>query len=625
MKTFVAAGIDYDTAVQAVIPTLKAAKASFGEVGDTAKAGVAGLNNLGIAVKDLPEAFDRMAKAGKEGNVELKDLARILPEVGAGGAAIGLKGLSGLTDIVSALEILGKVTASPSEAANRLENLFVKVKAPETVKNFKKLGKEMGRVIDLEKEMEKGAGKGETKLATLLRLTKELTGGNEFKIAELFGDQQANQAITALLRFESDYNAIRGRINAGSKGMVDADFARATDRLTADFEKLGAAWDRLAGRIGESMAPAVKAATQEATTFLERLEAGDTILQRLLTRHGPTKDEAAEGEKAIGDRAEAAEKWGEENLPFLSGKRINGWIDRQIGKTGKDAARLRDDAELERRLQAERAVRERPDEIRGQIERRRKVLDGARTRAAGEPGMQRTLAEQQVGKSAAEIARLEAELVKATAAADALAASIAQLPGKLKSLERLSGFGLDGPQGEAPPVGSGRDTFGLGLDGTKNRSVPLPPRRPEELRAEVKAEPQDLSGVAKQTMDTYTVAVERGVARAEEIVKAAAARMQASLSFTATPTITPRISAPAPAGGGGASPARATGGAGAGATVRSAGLRRGGGDRPIQIATVNVQGVTDVASLRKGIQREADRKVREARNDALHDTGNDFA
>ncbi len=174
-QTFVAAGLDFDTAIAAVPPSVKAAKASFGEIADTAKAGVAAINNLGISAEELPEAFDRMAKAGKEGNVELKNLARILPSVAASGANLGLKGLSGLTDVVAALEILGKVTATPDEAANRVENLFQKATADETVRNFQKVGEAMGKSIDLEKEMEAGAARGETKLAVLLRLTKELT------------------------------------------------------------------------------------------------------------------------------------------------------------------------------------------------------------------------------------------------------------------------------------------------------------------------------------------------------------------------------------------------------------------------------------------------------------------
>ncbi|MCJ2054269.1 phage tail tape measure protein [Methylobacterium sp. J-070] len=610
-KVFVEAGLDYKTAVDAVVPSLKTARASFGELPETAKAGVAAISNLGITVDALPEAFDRMAKAGKEGNVELRNLARILPAVAAGGSNLGLKGLPGLTDIVGALEIIGKVTASPDEAANRLENLFAKGTADETVRSFEKVGAAMGRTVDLEKEMEAGAAKGESKLAVLLRLTRELTQGNPFRINELFGDMQARQAIEALLKFEAEYDGIRARINAGSKGLVEQDFARATDRLKADFERLGAAWDRLAGRVGEGLAPGVAAATREATTFLERLEQGDTILQRMATRFGPTAGEAAQGNKALGDRAEGVDAWFEENLPWLSGKRWNAAIDARLGTTGQEAGRLRDDAAARRRAAEEAEILARPDAIRGQIGRRQAVLDRSRARAAGEPGLQRNLAERQVQTSEAEIGRLEGELAKATAAVEALkaqrlaeAATIEALARQLQSLDRLSGFGLGGPKGEAGAVGSGRAAFGLGPGGTK---------------AEIKAEPQDLSGTARQTMDTYERAVTAALEQIEAVVKASAARMQSALSFTAAPTIAPTISAPS-GGGRGAAPAAAPGGGGA--PARGAALRRGG---TTITGPIHVHGVTDVASLHRGIQREADRKVREARNDALHDTGNDFA
>ncbi len=98
---------------------------------------------------------------------------------------------------------------------------------------------------------------------------------------------------------------------------------------------------------------------------------------------------------------------------------------------------------------------------------------------------------------------------------------------------------------------------------------------------------------------------------------ASAARMKATLAFTATPTITPNISAPVGGGNG------AAGGTGAG-KGKSALLQRGGGDTNFH-GPIHVHGVRDVASLERGIRREADRRARDARNDALHDTGNDFA
>ncbi|GJD97879.1 hypothetical protein OCOJLMKI_5118 [Methylobacterium iners] len=105
--------------------------------------------------------------------------------------------------------------------------------------------------------------------------------------------------------------------------------------------------------------------------------------------------------------------------------------------------------------------------------------------------------------------------------------------------------------------------------------------------------------------------------------------MKSALSFTATPTIQPRIVAPssAPVGSTGSTPrptaaaARTPAPAGGGDNprVQSAALRRSGG---VNInGPVHVHGVTDVASLQRGLSREADRKARDARDNGLHDLG----
>jgi len=209
----------------------------------------------------------------------------------------------------------------------------------------------------------------------------------------------------------------------------------------------------------------------------------------------------------------------------------------------------------------------------------------------------------------------------------------------VQSMARLKGFGTNGPVGEEAPVGPGRDAFGFGLNGSKVKAVPLPPERPKEVKAEVKAEKQDLSGVGTATISTYEQAVKAGLEKTHAAAKAIVEQMKATLSFTATPTITPRISAPS---GGGASPASTTasppagggqrsaalrrgGGAEGGGATRTAGLRQGSGGGVTITGPVHVHGVRDVASLERGISREADRSARAARNNALHDTGNDFA
>ncbi|MGF3028053.1 hypothetical protein ACQVP2_35355, partial [Methylobacterium aquaticum] len=150
---------------------------------------------------------------------------------------------------------------------------------------------------------------------------------------------------------------------------------------------------------------------------------------------------------------------------------------------------------------------------------------------------------------------------------------------------------------------------------------------------------QDLSGPARESMQSYTAALKAGTAEAVAAVTAAVAQMKAMLNFTASPTIAPRLVAPsgtgaAPAGGAPATKAAAsTGAAPAGPSgpaprVQSASLRRsgggggGGGGGGVTITgPVHVHGVKDVAGMHRQISRIADRRARDARDGALHDTG----
>ncbi len=144
---------------------------------------------------------------------------------------------------------------------------------------------------------------------------------------------------------------------------------------------------------------------------------------------------------------------------------------------------------------------------------------------------------------------------------------------------------------------------------------------------------QDLSAPARESMQSYTAALKAGTAEAVAAVTAAVAQMKAMLNFNASPTITPRIVAPSGGGAapsGGAPAARtpaSTGGAPAAPAspaprVQSAALRRGGGNGGTTFTgPIHIHGVRDVAGMQKQLSRMADRRARDARDGALHDTG----
>ena len=76
---FLAAGLDFQTSLDALAPTLLLARTAGVEVGEASQSGIAVMQNLGLGAKDLGAAFNLMAKAGKEGRFEINDMARAFP------------------------------------------------------------------------------------------------------------------------------------------------------------------------------------------------------------------------------------------------------------------------------------------------------------------------------------------------------------------------------------------------------------------------------------------------------------------------------------------------------------------------------------------------------------------
>jgi hypothetical protein len=114
----------------------------------------------------------------------------------------------------------------------------------------------------------------------------------------------------------------------------------------------------------------------------------------------------------------------------------------------------------------------------------------------------------------------------------------------------------------------------------------------------------DLAGPANSAMAGYNAALQAGVDRALAIARAGAAELSRALSFSAAPTIQPRL---------------APGGA---TTVPSAGkggksARLGGGN--VSIAQAHFHGVKDMAGVHRQALAHVDRKARGAHAGALHD------
>jgi hypothetical protein len=144
LNRLVASGaFEGDEALHALAPTVKTAHAA-GATADDIAAMAVGLRNNGVQPQDLQRGFDAALKAGQLGGVELRDMARWLPQQLALARGSGMTGMSALEWLASANQVSLATAGSPDEASNNLVNLLQKLSSRE-------LATTMGKVVEPDK------------------------------------------------------------------------------------------------------------------------------------------------------------------------------------------------------------------------------------------------------------------------------------------------------------------------------------------------------------------------------------------------------------------------------------------------------------------------------------------
>lgn len=258
-SAYAAAGVDYDTSIASAELTAKAAKAGSVEIDKAAQAAIVFMQNLGVKVEQLETAFDYSIKGGKLGKAEFKESAGVMPELAASGSKIGLQGLTGVRDIIAALTVVREGTATTAQAADFLRDFMEKMSAPVTVKAFKKAG------IDIEKELKDADKKGVSRLDRTLDLAARYSKGDAFKEAELFGDLQARNAMSGLLKKRDKYEEFKGTIEREAPGTMQVDLAKSMDTFNSSLEQFGATIDRIMVGVGGALAPGARAGLEIAS------------------------------------------------------------------------------------------------------------------------------------------------------------------------------------------------------------------------------------------------------------------------------------------------------------------------------------------------------------------------
>lgn len=234
VKTLGASGAygDDPAAAFAILPTLtKAAAANNAQVTDMANIAIKAKQTMGLT--NTGRLLDIAAQGGIEGQFELRDMAKWLPQQMAYAKRTGLHGESGFATLVAANQIAMNTAGSPDDAGNNVKNLLSKVNSADTANDAKKLK------IDLAGSLAAAQAKGVGGLDAFLNLTEQVAAkdprlvklleqaksakGDELRanltaqqgilegsaIGKVVQDQQAMAALTALLNGRQKFGEIR--------------------------------------------------------------------------------------------------------------------------------------------------------------------------------------------------------------------------------------------------------------------------------------------------------------------------------------------------------------------------------------------------------------------------------
>ena len=272
----VAGGIDPKVALNSIdsmASVIKAYNADATEVGSTNNSLI---TSMGYAAEGLKRPWDILATSAAQGNFELKDMAKWLPTLGASHKALGSIGDQGTATSGAFLQIAKRGAGSADEAANNYQNFLQKLSQGSTEKNAKDMG------FSIRDTMLKAKKEGLDPIEAAVAKIKDMTGGDQFKIAELFPDMQAQNFLRPAIQNWEDYKKIKNASLNGD-GKVDKDAQKITEESAAISEKAGAAWTRFKVVTGDALIPVFNMVAIGFTKVINTLSDGVAKYPQLAT------------------------------------------------------------------------------------------------------------------------------------------------------------------------------------------------------------------------------------------------------------------------------------------------------------------------------------------------------
>ncbi|WP_139422990.1 phage tail tape measure protein [Chryseobacterium mulctrae] len=270
----ISAGLDVKTSLDALEPTLRAAKAGFTDIETVAGAGIATMMSSG---KDINKVYDVLFETVKEGNAEFKDIAKYLPKVIPLARAIGYE-LEGTAGAYASLTT--KLSAEQSSTA--LEGIMRTLSNADVAmgKTDKKTGKFISGFRSLGINIFTSSGKIRPLIDIVGELNKQMDGLTDEqkvkKLSKLGFDQSTALGFGTLMQ---DIEGLKKATLATSDAQGSLDQAY-IDSLTP-MEQYDIANNKIKAvmiKLGQEALPYVTAALEKVAPLFEWMYKNSDVL-----------------------------------------------------------------------------------------------------------------------------------------------------------------------------------------------------------------------------------------------------------------------------------------------------------------------------------------------------------
>lgn len=268
IQDLVAQGLELKDAVASIESLGRVATATNSDLLDVTKTGFQLQNALKIRPTELKATFDALAFAGKQGAFELKDMAQFMPTIAAAAGTLGIQGKQGAIALASMMQMVRKDAPDAGQAATRMTDAMLKMTAPDAVKNFKKFG------VNIQQVLKNAKAKGINPMEAALAELQRVTGGDVFKLSQIFGDKEAKLALMSLMKYRKEYEKLKADAGgAAAAGTVDKDYERQIKTFSGTLASFQNVSQRLGITLGNALLPPLTAIAEALTPVAEGIAA----------------------------------------------------------------------------------------------------------------------------------------------------------------------------------------------------------------------------------------------------------------------------------------------------------------------------------------------------------------